>query len=250
MACVKKAGMVYYIIDEKSAFLAEGRHGMGLHDGHRARKREQFRQNGLDGFADHEVLELLLYYAIPRQDTNETAHRLLQKFGSLQGVFDAPAEELSGVPGVGEGAALFLTLLNAVQKRAMRSGGRERILNSVDKCGRFFLELLSHERRECLYQVCLDAKGKLLSCKKLSQGSADCAALSIRQVVENALLSGASAVVLAHNHPSGVALPSESDRTATLWIRDALKPMDIRLLDHIIVADGDFVSMNQSGYLL
>ena len=223
---------------------------MGLHDGHRARKKEQFRQHGLDGFADHEVLELLLYYAIPRRDTNETAHRLLQKFGSLQNVFSAGAEELARVEGVGESAALFLTLLPAVQKRAARSGGREKVLNSVDKCGRFFLELLAHQRQETLYQACLDAKGKLLSCKQLSQGSADCTALSVRQVVENALLTDASAVVLAHNHPSGVALPSENDQAVTLWVRDALNTMDIRLLDHIIVADGDFVSMNQSGYLL
>ena len=82
---------------------------MGLHDGHRARKKEQFRRQGLDGFADHEVLELLLYYAIPRKDTNEIAHRLLQKFGSLQNVFSAPLEELSKVDGVGESAALLYT---------------------------------------------------------------------------------------------------------------------------------------------
>ena len=223
---------------------------MGLHDGHRERKRVQFRQHGLDGFADHEVLELLLYYAIPRRDTNETAHRLLQKFGTLQNVFNAPAEELSRVEGMGEGAALFLTLLPAVYRRTMRSTGPEKVLNSVEKCGRYFLALLAQERQETLYQLCLDAKGKLLTCKKLSQGSADCTSLSVRQVVENALLSGASAVVLAHNHPSGVALPSENDRAVTLWVRDALKTMDIRLLDHIIVADGDYVSMNQSGYLL
>ena len=223
---------------------------MGLHDGHRERKRVQFRQHGLDGFADHEVLELLLYYAIPRRDTNETAHRLLQKFGTLQNVFNAPAEELSRVEGMGEGAALFLTLLPAVYRRTMRSTGPEKVLNSVEKCGRYFLSLLAQERQETLYQLCLDAKGKLLTCKKLSQGSADCTSLSVRQVVENALLSGASAVVLAHNHPSGVALPSENDRAVTLWVRDALKTMDIRLLDHIIVADGDYVSMNQSGYLL
>ena len=223
---------------------------MGLHDGHRERKRVQFRQHGLDGFADHEVLELLLYYAIPRRDTNETAHRLLQKFGTLQNVFNAPAEELSRVEGMGEGAALFLTLLPAVYRRTMRSTGPEKVLNSVEKCGRYFLSLLAQERQETLYQLCLDAKGKLLTCKNLSQGSADCTALSVRQVVENALLSGASAVVLAHNHPSGVALPSENDRAVTLWVRDALKTMDIRLLDHIIVADGDYVSMNQSGYLL
>ena len=190
---------------------------MGLHDGHRQRKRERFLKQGADGLADHEVLELLLYYAIPRRDTNETAHRLLQKFGTLQNVFNAPAEELSRVEGMGEGAALFLTLLPAVYRRTMRSTGPEKVLNSVEKCGRYFLSLLAQERQETLYQLCLDAKGKLLTCKKLSQGSADCTALSVRQVVENALLSGASAVVLAHNHPSGVALPSENDRAVTLW---------------------------------
>lgn len=224
---------------------------MGLHDGHRARKRAQFRSSGLDSFADHEVLELLLYYAIPRRDTNDAAHRLLQKFGSLQGVFSAPVEKLEKMDGVGEGAAVFLTLLGAAQKRTMQSpGGKDTILNSPEKCGRYVLERLTHERQELLYQLCLDSKGKLLVCKKLSQGSDDCAVLSIRQVVENALLSGASAVVLAHNHPSGVALPSESDRATTLRVQDALKTLDIRLLDHIIVADGDFVSMSQSGYLL
>lgn len=163
---------------------------MGLHDGHRQRKRERFLKQGADGLADHEVLELLLYYAIPRRDTNELAHRLIQHFGTLDG-----------------------------------------------------------QRRELLYQVCLDGKGKVLSCKCLSQGSADMTSLSIRQVVENALLSGAAGVVLGHNHPSGVALPSAEDRAATLQVRDALATMDIRLLDHIIVADGDFVSMEASGLL-
>ena len=146
---------------------------MGLHDGHRARKKEQFRQHGLDSFADHEVLELALYYAIPRRDTNEIAHRLLQKFGSLQNVLAAPAEELAKVEGVGDGAALYLTLLEAIRKRAARPAGRERVLNTVDKCGRYFLALLEQERQEVLYQACLDAKGKLLSCKRLSQGGAD-----------------------------------------------------------------------------
>lgn len=224
---------------------------MGLHDGHRARKRQQFLQHGIDSFADHEALELLLYYAIPRRDTNETAHLLLKKFGSLQGVFNAPVQELTKVEGVGENAALLLTLLPALRRRAaLSTGGKATILGSVEQCGAYFLSLLAQERQEVLYQACLDGKNKLLCCKKLSQGSADCTALSIRQVVENALLSGAATVVLAHNHPSGVALPSDNDRAITLWVRDALKTMDIRLSDHIIVADDDFVSMNQSGYLL
>ena len=223
---------------------------MGIHDGHRARKKQQFLHHGAENFADHELLELLLFYAIPRRDTNELAHRLLQKFGSLQNVLLAPVEELQKVDGVGENAAIMVCLLSAVEKRAKQNVPRERNLNSVEKCGNYFLHLLGNETREVLYQLCLDGKGKLLACRLLSRGDMDSAALSVRQVVGNALACGASAVVLGHNHPSGVALPSEEDRVVTLRVRDALKTMDIRLLDHIVVADGDYVSMAQSGFLL
>lgn len=222
---------------------------MGIHDGHRARKKEQFRQTGLDSFADHEALELLLYYAIPRRDTNPTAHLLLQKFGSLEGVFNASVEELQSVEGVGENAAILLSMLPAIVRRSMRAPAKEKILNSVERCGKYFLELLRHERREVLYQACLDAKGKLIVCKKLSEGNADSAAFSARQVVENALVADASLVVLAHNHISGVALPSEIDCVVTRRVRDALRAVDINLSDHIIVSDNDYVSMNQSGLL-
>lgn len=222
---------------------------MGIHDGHRARKKQQFLQAGLDSFAEHEVLELLLYYAIPRRDTNPIAHALLKKFGSLEGVFHATVEELQQVEGVGESAALLLSLLPEAISRSERSSKSEKILNTVEKCGKYFLALLDRERREILYQACLDAKGKLIVCKKLSEGNADSAAFSVRQVVRNALLSDASMVVLAHNHISGVALPSESDRIVTRRVREALRGLDIELMDHIIVSDGDYVSMNQSGML-
>ena len=223
---------------------------MGIHDGHRSRKRQQFLQHGADSLADHELLELALFYAIPRRDTNELAHRLIGQFGSLQNVFLAPLEELQKVEGVGESAAILLHLLPEIVKRANQKPNRERNLGSVEKCGTYFLRLLGGEHREVLYQLCLDGKGKLLACRQLSAGDMDSAALSVRQVVNNALTCGASAVVLGHNHPSGVALPSEEDIAVTLRVRDALKTLDIRLLDHIIVADGDYVSMAQSGFLL
>lgn len=159
---------------------------MGLHDGHRQRKRERFLKQGADGLADHEVLELLLYYAIPRRDTNELAHRLIQHFGTLDAVFQAPPEALMQVSGIGENAAVLLNLVPAAQRCARRSVSAERILNSVERCGAYFMDLLDAQRRELLYQVCLDGKGKVLSCKCLSQGSADMTSLSIRQVVENA----------------------------------------------------------------
>ena len=201
------------------------------------------------GYFKVKVLELLLYYAIPRRDTNELAHTLLDRFGSLERVLLAPREELMKVPGVGEGAALLLTLVPAVSQYTHRHAPQETILNSVDASGRYFMRLLRHERRELLYQACLDGKGKLLSCRCLSEGGVNMAAVTLRQIVEHALLSGASSVLLAHNHPSGIALPSASDRQMTLQVRDALATMGIRLTDHIIVADDDFVSMAQSGLL-
>jgi DNA repair protein RadC len=223
---------------------------MALHDGHRQRKKQRFLQHGLDSFADHEVLELLLFYAIPRRDTNETAHRLLEHFGTLKAVLMASVEELQKVEGVGESAAAFLHLLQAVGYRALRTAGDDTILNSVDSAGAYFQKLLRGERREVLYQVCLDAKGKVLSHKRLSSGTVSMAPVNVREVVENALYTDASGVLLAHNHPSGIALPSEDDRQITMQIRQALGTMGIELVDHIIVADNDFVSMAASGMLL
>ena len=222
---------------------------MGLHDGHRQRKRQQFLSHGPESMADHELLELALFYAIPRRDTNETAHRLLDQFGSLDRVLSAPEQELEKVEGVGQGAAVLLRLMGSIGDRARRPGREEKIVASVDQAGAYFLRLLDGQRTEQLYQLCVDAKGKVLSCRMLSQGQADMTVLSLRQVVENALLSGASGVFLGHNHPSGVALPSQQDLLVTRQIQEALSPLNIRLADHVVVADSDYVSMAESGLL-
>ena len=221
----------------------------GMHQGHRGRMRKKLLENGPRCFADHELLEVLLYYAIPRRDTNELAHRLLEQFGSLQGIFSAPVEDLEAVPGMGEQAAFLLALVPQIWQRSLQQTP-ERILNSVDKCGDYFVGLLSGSRREMLWQVCLDGKGKVLSSRCLAEGDVSMAAVSVRQVVEYALRAGAVGVVLAHNHPSGVALPSQEDIATTRLIRDALRTMNIQLVDHIVVADGDYVSMAASGLLI
>lgn len=222
---------------------------MGVHDGHRQRKKEQFRDDGLRSFADHEVLELLLYYAIPRKNTNEIAHRLLKRFGTLDQVVHAPLKELKQIEGVGVNAALLLQLIPAVNQRIARSEKVDEILNSVEKSGQYFMRLFRGERREVIYMVCLDQKCKVLSCCRLAEGDVNVAPLSIRQAAERALTSNASMVQLAHNHPSGIALPSEEDIYVTRMIKEILHPLNIRLTDHIVVADGDFVSMRDSGML-
>lgn len=239
-----------YCILYRYIFLRGGETALSnIHEGHRARKKAKLLEQGPRGFEDHELLEVLLYYAIPRQDTNELAHRLLQQFGSLQRILTASPEELRQVKGMGESAALLLTLVPQIWQRSMQEKP-EQILNSVEKCGRYFMNLMAGCRKEMLWQVCLDGKGKVLSSKCIAEGDISMAAVSVRQVVEQALHAGAVGVVLAHNHPSGVALPSTDDRATTIIIRDALQTMRIQLVDHIIVADNDFVSMAQSGMLL
>ena len=223
---------------------------MGIHDGHRGRMRRRFLENGLDSFADHEILELLLFYAIPQGDVNPLAHDLMDRFGSLSAVFSAPVEMLTSVKGVKERTAALLTLVPEAARRARLAEMKgELILNTRENVGDYLLELFSRERNEAVYELCLDAKGKLLACRRLGEGSVSAVALDIRKVVENAILYSATSVILAHNHPSGIALPSDDDEAATARVGAALAAINVRLEDHIIVADHDFVSLNQSGFL-
>lgn len=223
---------------------------MGIHDGHREKMRQRFLKGGLESYADHEALELLLYYAIPRRDTNPIAHALMDRYGSLSAVLTAPVEDLQRVEGIGESAAILLKLVPQLSRKArIADVEQETVLNSTERAGAYLLERFADERNEVVYQLCLDRKGKLLACKRLGEGSVTNAELDLRKVMENAILTSASAIILAHNHPSGLALPSKEDYTATDRVKMALHTIGVELVDHIIVADGDFVSMADSGYL-
>ena len=220
-----------------------------LHTGHRARLKAQFLQAGLDAFTDIQVLELLLFYANPRQDTNPIAHRLLNQFGTLSAVLDAPVELLESVKGVGENAAQMLHLIQCVCRRYLIDrASYEQILDSTEKAGAFLVPYFFGARDEMVYLLCLDAKCKVLDCRMLSVGGVNTAAVSVRKIVEAALACNATSVVLAHNHTSGIALPSKEDEATTRQIRTALDAVGILLVDHIIVADDDFVSMADSGF--
>ena len=220
---------------------------MGIHQGHRERRRRLFLRQGLEPFADHEVLELLLFYAIPQKDTNPIAHRLMDRFGSLEQVLSATAEELEEVEGIGESAAVLLQLVPLISRRAaLDSMNRAAILQTTGSRGEYCMALLAHRREEAVYLICLDAKYKVLSCALLASGPSS-AALSIRDIVNSALRVNATWVILTHNHPSGVALPSRDDLAVTDRVREALNAIDVGLADHIIVADSDFVSLRDSG---
>lgn len=223
---------------------------MGVHDGHREKMRSRFRSGGIDHFADHEVLELLLYYAIPRIDTNEIAHRLIDRYGSLLDVLEAPVEDLEQVEGIGKAAATLLHLVPVVMRKAkLEQAQRDLAMTSTEAAGMYLLECFGGEKTEAVYMLCIDKKGKLIARKKLGVGTFNSANIDVRKLVEYALLTGAFGVILSHNHPSGVALPSQDDYIATMKVYGALDAIGVKLMDHIIVADGDFVSMADSGYL-
>ena len=221
---------------------------MSIHDGHRRRLKERFLREGLDNFEQLQVLELLLFYCIPRQDTNPIAHALLDRFGSVSKVLEATPEELKKVPGVGESAALFLSLIMATGRYYLvNQKEKDTILTSIEKCGQYLLPFFHGRRNETVFLLCLDAKCKVLSCKEVGEGSVNSAAVPIRRIVEMALGDNATSVVLAHNHPSGLALPSGEDIQTTRRLSLALRAVEIELVDHVVVADGDYVSLAQSG---
>lgn len=222
---------------------------MSIHDGHRQRLKERFLSEGLDNFSDIQVLELLLFYAVPRQDTNPIAHALLGRFGTLAQVLEAPVAELEKVKGVGHSAAVLLSLSTELGRRYQVSKMMQsKILASVEECGKYLVPHFFGRRNETVFILCLDAKCKVLGCVEVGEGSVNSAGVPIRRIVETALAYNATTVILAHNHPSGLALPSGEDVQTTHRVAAALNAVEISLADHIVVADDDFVSIVQSGY--
>ena len=222
---------------------------MSSHEGHRQRLKARFLAEGLDNFDELQVLELLLFYCIPRQDTNPIAHGLLDHFGSFAQVLDAPVSELKKVPGVGDNAANFLSMMAPLFRfYQVNRLSKNVILRTIDQCGAYFLPYFCGRRAETVFLLCLDAKCKVLGCKEVGEGSVNSASVPIRRIVEMALGANATSVVLAHNHPSGLALPSEEDKLTTQRLAGSLAAVDIELVDHLVVADEDYVSLRQSGW--
>lgn len=220
---------------------------MGVHEGHRQRLIQRFLEEGLDSFEPHNKLELLLFYAVPRRDTNELAHRLLDAFGSFSGVLDAPYEELQKISGVGAGTAAYLKLLAQTTQAYCTDQMQELCLNSTAKAGAYLLPRYIGRRQETVFLVCLDSKCRVLNTTLLHEGSVNAAEVNVRKIVATALKYNAVGVILSHNHPGGVALPSGEDLSTTRRVGEALAVVGIRLMDHIIVADQDFVSLADTG---
>lgn len=217
----------------------------GIHDGHRERTRQQFLEQGFsESTPPHKILELLLFYSIPRKDTNGIAHRLIEEFGSISGVVDAPEEELVKIPGITKNSVCLIKLILPIARTYIKDKkAKENIIDNSTKAINYFSGKFLGLTVETAYLLCLDNKGRILGCPKLAEGDELCVAVSARTVVEQVFKTKATTVMLAHNHPKGFAFPSAADITVTRDIATALEHLGVRLLDHIIIADSDCVSM-------
>lgn len=223
---------------------------MGEFDGHRDRLRKHYLEHGMDALRDYEVLELLLFYAVPRKDVQPIARKMLAHFGSIAAVLDAAPQELKEVSGLSDNAIVLLQMIPSLSRRYLVSRtDLGVVLNSTKATGKFIVPYFHGESEEAVYLLCLDMKQKLIACRLLQKGNINSVPLPIRKAIEIALNTNAAAVIVAHNHPGGVALPSNADYEATNHLTEALKPLGIPLLDHVIVADEDYVSLLDNGYI-
>lgn len=223
---------------------------MGVHDGHRDRLRDRFREHGLDSFNDLNALELLLFYAIPRRDTNEIAHALLDHFGSLHAVFEASEQELCAVPGVGLQAATLLRLLPQVmRKSACSKAVNIKTIRTTAEAAKYLIPRFLYEQDEVILLLCLDSQKRVITCAEVGRGVVNASETSLRRIVETALKHKSASVILAHNHPDGVACPSVEDDVMTKQIFRSLSLVGISLEDHIVVAGEAYASFRDIGML-
>ena len=221
--------------------------GSELHEGHRERLKQRFLRDGLRGFEPHQILEMLLFYGIPRKDTNGIAHELLNTFGSLAGVLKASYEDLLEVKGMTPNTATLVRFSGQMIREYYDSNlSKDMILDSTEKMGEFILPKFYGEDNEKVLLVCLDNKCKVLHCSFVSEGSMNATEIHVRRILEQAIRNHATAAVIAHNHPSGFALPSIEDQRSTQALTDALQVAGIQLVDHLVVADDDYVSMRST----
>ena len=218
------------------------------HKGHRDRMRQRFLKSDerLSGFAPHEILELLLFYGIPRVNVNPLAHQLLKRFGSLNAVLSASVEELQEIDGISKSGAVFIALMRRTMNYvSLERLGEKPYMRNLKECKAYCSVLFSDADEERFYVICLDAQNRVLNAVLLFTGTINEVAVYPREVIGKVIRLNAYYVVLAHNHPSGILEPSNADLHMTDLLREAFSNVDIRLQDHIIYADGQCLSLTQ-----
>lgn len=221
-----------------------------IHKDHRKRMREKFLNAGLASFADHEILELLLFYAIPYKDTNPLAHKLINKFGSFEDVFAASVDELVEVDGISENSATLIKLIpDLICTLSKRNTKKCTTINGFSTAIEFCKNLYKGETHEQVYVICLDRKNEVKATKMISSGNSTSAVVDNKLLTKFILQKNVDRVIITHNHPIGNAKPSTEDILFTRKLISAFTPLDIEIVDHVIIAQNDAISFAHEGLL-
>ena len=221
-----------------------------VHKDHRKRMRKRFLEQGFEGFADHEILEVILYYAIPRIDTNPLVHRILDEYKTLSNVFDASVKDLSKIEGLGEAGATLLTMIPSLSRLyESKLCENELLLHNTESIGQYALSLLKGQKNEKFALICVNSNRRVRWGGIILEGTIDQIDAYPRKIVSEVLKHNAKTVIFAHNHPNGSVMPSEADKNATRILVDVLKGIDVVTLDHIIVSQNRYYSMAEMGFI-
>lgn len=220
------------------------------HSGHRQRMRERLRKsNSLDSFAEHEILEMLLFYVFPRGNTNDIAHRLLVRFGSLKGVLCASEEELLQVKDMGSSAALaikfFDMFTNYVKRQEIGAVDVRDYGRTIEYVSTFF----AGEKKEKVKIFCVNSSCRIQSVTDAARGADSSVLVDFKELTKTVLNSGCSVIIIAHNHPGAANTPSQEDIAVTRKIMNYLRMLDITVLDHFIVGENGTLSMRSCGLI-
>ena len=220
------------------------------HEGHRQRLKNRFLSSSLDNFEPHNILELLLFYSIPRQDTNEIAHDLLNHFGSLKGVFDADFSELIKIKGIKENSATLIKLIPQISRAYLLDKvSDDNLYDRADKIGEYLTSLYVGETVETVYILLLDNSYHLLNTVKLIEGNVNSAVITPKKIFDEICKVNATMFVLAHNHPNGLPLPSKEDLDTTEMLASAFDLFEVPLLEHFVIAGDKYCAIvHETGY--
>lgn len=221
-----------------------------IHSGHRARLKGRFFKSGIESFEEHEILEMLLFYSIPQIDTNPLAHKLLNKFGSIDKVFDAPFEELCSVEGVGNSTATLIKFIPQLSRKYNEARLiKKQKIHSYEQIVKIFQTKFIGVENEQILLMLLSSDGSLLYCDFVNEGSINAVPVYVRKILTLALTYNSDTAIVSHNHPSGNAMPSSQDICSTRELFYAFESANIHFEDHIIIAGAEYSSMKQSGWL-
>jgi|TARA_B110000196_G_scaffold245320_1_gene214059 DNA repair protein RadC len=219
-------------------------------EGHRQRLREKFLKNGLDGFHDYEIIELLLTLGTPRKDCKQSAKDALKKFGSLKGVLEASPSELKKIKGIGDNNVFGLKIAQSVSRRYLADRIIDKdFIRSADEVIDYLKHNLRDKSREVFLVIYLNGRNQILNMEELFEGTLSTSAVYPREVVKRALVNDAAALVFVHNHPSGNPNPSQDDLTITKKLKEATLAIDVSVHDHLIIAGNDVYSFADHGLI-